>query len=421
MKNMKKKGFTLVELLVVIAIVAILAVVSVVGYTVFINRANLSNDQTTIEMINDNLTAVTIGKEINTAGDALTFLREANIYGEKLEAYTKGHHYVFDLNNKAFVLVNEKGEVVYPANVKNADLWALYSNDASDKVEGVTQYVATESVWYKSDADKVFNATGFVVDLNGHAWSVDLLVDNAVTVKNGYVADSLNGVSVGDGAAQIVAFDEIPADGVIEGNLVNITSTADVTALVAKIKANDADEIKFSGCVISVTNVITISGTDVDLVFENCVFTSSNNAWTIEACNSGDLTIKDCTFNGARGVNIGNGGAVVIENNTFNVEKHCLQLAGGKWDSVTIKNNNFISGQGIARVHANMLAKDDHGTCDAAASVGTNIVTTSLDTFKSITFDISGNTFAANFNAQFYSDCEHVDEYTAYVNTKIAK
>ena len=41
MKN-TKKGFTLVELLVVIAILAILATVSVVGYTSFINRANQS-------------------------------------------------------------------------------------------------------------------------------------------------------------------------------------------------------------------------------------------------------------------------------------------------------------------------------------------------------------------------------------------
>ncbi|MBQ9978925.1 MAG: type II secretion system protein [Clostridia bacterium] len=39
---MKTKGFTLVELLVVIAILAILATVSVVGYTSFINNADKS-------------------------------------------------------------------------------------------------------------------------------------------------------------------------------------------------------------------------------------------------------------------------------------------------------------------------------------------------------------------------------------------
>lgn len=44
--NNKRKGFTLVELLVVIAILAILATVSVVGYTSFIEKANKSNAST---------------------------------------------------------------------------------------------------------------------------------------------------------------------------------------------------------------------------------------------------------------------------------------------------------------------------------------------------------------------------------------
>ena len=43
MKKQIKKGFTLVELLVVIAILAVLATVSVVGYTSFITKANNSN------------------------------------------------------------------------------------------------------------------------------------------------------------------------------------------------------------------------------------------------------------------------------------------------------------------------------------------------------------------------------------------
>lgn len=51
MKNIKKKGFTLVELLVVIAILAILATVSVVGYTSFIARANDSNAETELKQI----------------------------------------------------------------------------------------------------------------------------------------------------------------------------------------------------------------------------------------------------------------------------------------------------------------------------------------------------------------------------------
>lgn len=54
---MKTKGFTLVELLVVIAILAILATVSVVGYTTFITDANESVAVQELTQIRDYMTA----------------------------------------------------------------------------------------------------------------------------------------------------------------------------------------------------------------------------------------------------------------------------------------------------------------------------------------------------------------------------
>ncbi len=61
---MKKKGFTLVELLVVIAIIAILATVSVVGYTAFLSKANESNAVTELSQIRDVVNAAVLdGKE----------------------------------------------------------------------------------------------------------------------------------------------------------------------------------------------------------------------------------------------------------------------------------------------------------------------------------------------------------------------
>ena len=52
-----KKGFTLVELLVVIAILAVLATVSVVGYTSFIDRANQSTALQEMTQIRDSVIA----------------------------------------------------------------------------------------------------------------------------------------------------------------------------------------------------------------------------------------------------------------------------------------------------------------------------------------------------------------------------
>ncbi len=61
--NNTKKGFTLVELLVVIAILAILATVSVVGYTSFINRADQSNADTEAHQIKTMIESAVIGTD----------------------------------------------------------------------------------------------------------------------------------------------------------------------------------------------------------------------------------------------------------------------------------------------------------------------------------------------------------------------
>ena len=66
-KQNKRKGFTLVELLVVIAILAILATVSVVGYTAFIAKANQSNANTEMTQIKSAVNAAVLdGSEIVT-------------------------------------------------------------------------------------------------------------------------------------------------------------------------------------------------------------------------------------------------------------------------------------------------------------------------------------------------------------------
>lgn len=68
MKKQIKKGFTLVELLVVIAILAVLATVSVVGYTSFITKANNSNALTELKQAEE----VVLAELIDTTGGAET-------------------------------------------------------------------------------------------------------------------------------------------------------------------------------------------------------------------------------------------------------------------------------------------------------------------------------------------------------------
>ena len=71
-RSNKRKGFTLVELLVVIAILAILAATAVVGYTSFIKKANRSNALSELNQIRNVVTTAVIvdgEEEVAISGD----------------------------------------------------------------------------------------------------------------------------------------------------------------------------------------------------------------------------------------------------------------------------------------------------------------------------------------------------------------
>ena len=78
MKKNAKKGFTLVELLVVIAILAILATVSVVGYSAFIASANKSNAETEAHQVEGIINASLMAGEAYEIATGYTIEKNAN-------------------------------------------------------------------------------------------------------------------------------------------------------------------------------------------------------------------------------------------------------------------------------------------------------------------------------------------------------
>ena len=106
-----KKGFTLVELLVVIAILAILATVSVVGYTAFIQKAHESNDIQFLQSLN---TLIIACDDINTPHDAFDFVRrEGGVDLGKFHSKIEGCEILWDSHNEKFCYLNKEGELVY--------------------------------------------------------------------------------------------------------------------------------------------------------------------------------------------------------------------------------------------------------------------------------------------------------------------
>lgn len=129
----KRRGFTLVELLVVIAILAILATVSVVAYLGFTDKAKESNDIGIITQLNTLLKA-----EETTSGKPKTMhetvlLAEEN--GLLLEKYPNkdGNEFVYNHTDNEYYLINKKNEVIFPENevldLNSKELWKFVDNE----------------------------------------------------------------------------------------------------------------------------------------------------------------------------------------------------------------------------------------------------------------------------------------------------
>ena len=117
MRNNKMKGFTLVELLVVIAILAILATVSVVGYTSYIEGARISNDENIAAQLNRFLAVIEADSNSPYFGEEITpdnareiidyVLSECGLEELEPQSAQHGYHFFYDFKEEKIVVLND--------------------------------------------------------------------------------------------------------------------------------------------------------------------------------------------------------------------------------------------------------------------------------------------------------------------------
>jgi len=136
MKN-AKKGFTLVELLIVIAILAILATVAIVGYTSYINKAQLSVDQQLATQMNTLLEAEAVLNTPTSVDEVLELLEKAGLDTEDgVKPSMTGYTYYWYQKHNVIVLVNdEDGSVFCP--VENKTMISDFNADYAANKTGI--------------------------------------------------------------------------------------------------------------------------------------------------------------------------------------------------------------------------------------------------------------------------------------------
>ena len=370
-----KKGFTLVELLVVIAILAILATVSIVGYTSFIEKANLSNDQATISMINRNLQAEWLTEKPASAAEAYASLYSLGFTSEKLIPYSGGFHYVYDLNANQMYLFDKNDNLIYPENATatGADLWTQFRERADDVVDGVTNYVAMQPVTENSaNFELVFASGSYKLDLNGYYLDRQIHDGVTITVINGAITPG-TGFTPGEGATELTVA-ENPANNVANVTIENkIIDRATISGI-----ARHQGSVTIKNCLIvgdSTSNTFTVAGKSVTI--EGCTFTGFGK-WSLSIDSAkyegSTIVVKNNTFiNTARGISFGIGyDNATFEGNTFNLGKdaksNAIQLFISASDTALVKDSTDVKASSV------VIKNNKFETCNAAVILHNGLV-----------------------------------------------
>ena len=193
-KTKRQRGFTLVELLVVIAILAILATVSTVGYTAFMKDAKVSNDLALVRQFNTILESQEFEYKPIGMCAAIEVLMENQITMDMLTPVSEGYQIAYNQQSNRFVLLGEGlavegDDAEAPSDM--AYLWVMVSSENIDEYKDKTSLLLLDGfssgttvtakygvdVGHNTDVNvRVVNETSsghFVVCTNGGTVTLD--------------------------------------------------------------------------------------------------------------------------------------------------------------------------------------------------------------------------------------------------------
>ena len=290
-KRNNKKGFTIVELVIVIAVIAILAAVLIPTFAGVIKKAQESADIQAVRQMNTALAVEDAYKGGLTINDAVATLTEAGLNGEDYIALVSGRYFFYDAT---------ENRIVY-AEYKNGTYTVLFPEDidtTGHQLLSLSGDVAKED--YAAPTYDSATATTTVKIANGE--QLAQLVSDLKDLESGEVS-SIKGF---DGLTRAMAH----SSGIysVYGDIV-IELTSDIDFKGASFNLNvgeDNGERTSFTLKSSEGNNFTISG----IVNQSGFAVSNANAEAVDSeyggaflgyCQNADIkfenvTFKDCSF-----------------------------------------------------------------------------------------------------------------------------
>ena len=150
MKHTNKKGFTIVELVIVIAVIAILAAVLIPTFSNLIKKANESSDVQAVRQMNTILAAEG-AVEKNNIFDVFDALHESNLDAKDYKPLVKGTYFFWDDKADCIVYTDADYNVIFPKDYDKANKgnWFSLTQTIEAKAPAKENYTAGNSVTAK--------------------------------------------------------------------------------------------------------------------------------------------------------------------------------------------------------------------------------------------------------------------------------
>ena len=393
-KRNNKKGFTIVELVIVIAVIAILAAVLIPTFAGIIKKANISKDT----QLAKNLNTILISEEAegNKPADfseVLSVLRENGYVVENLNPTTEGCYFVWESASNQIMLVDKDFQIIYVAealteNTSIGATWFFAVKDAelveAVKTAGGSVVPAVDTAWIAGDATKVKEllTQGGVVTLN-ESITLDVAPKHSSGTKNDAIR--LVGTTVtynlaGQTMTATTAFDTSFKDGTRKTGYSLIHAGKDAVValedgnIVASVQENE-NGLSLYG-VLRVFDGASATVENINVVYNGASTGAVGGTGAVFCLGGpGTLTVKDTvvTVANAMGAEIAEGTAT-FENVTFK------NAGDGAWNDICVG----VSFGGTANIKSGTYIAATNGT-KSGYCVG--VLTTGG------TLNISGGTF----------------------------
>jgi len=362
MKKINKKGFTLIELVIVIAVVAILCAVLIPTFISLAKKAKVSNDTVLVKNLNTILamSEATDGKNV-LMGDALQDVFDNGFVVTNLTPTSEGYDIVWDRVNDRFRLYNgstlvysDEGQTKATTQV---DLWKVYSEVPATQNQTYSIYlrdgasVTTADVKVGFDVGNNTSVTNInytssseqsvIIHSNGGTINVNAPQD---TVKHFGTADFLNITAINTTACW-EEYGFVPQAQIKSGKIVNTAGTIEVNNVVEKVGVQSLfieakDESTFDEVILEVK--------------ENAEFPTLDRA-DIDIADSGTLVVKTETANETKFIYLYKAGIeeqIVIKSTKSEITSSDVQgLAGATTQEV----------KDAAKELANIVKRNDQG------------------------------------------------------------